>query len=187
MAPIQTNQRMGRALKWNRSLKLPVEPTTSTRDESTLGSIAQFVRASAEKARFARYKRNVGAREGISSSVGGKGNVRRQSIGNPDSESDNDDISESEDELDGGASEMDDESDGAISDAEDEDGDLDPDNGNLPPTPTRDAVPTLTLNPPGVGIATTALPTTETPADVVVVSPTSLVDPTMVTMTPIVS
>ena len=93
MAPIQTNQRMGRALKWNRSLKLPVEPTTSTRDESTLGSIAQFVRASAEKARFARYKRNVGAREGIRSSVGGKGNVRRQSIGNPDSESDNDDIS----------------------------------------------------------------------------------------------
>ena len=179
---MQTNQRMGRALKWNRSLKPPVDPTTSTRDESALGSIAQFVRISAEKARFARYKRNVEAREGTSSSIDGKGNVRRQSIEGPGSGAaeSGDDISETDDELDGGASETDDESDGAISDAEDEDGDLGPDNGNLPPTPT------LTLNPPGVGIATTALPT-DTPADVVVVSPTSLIDQTMVTMTPIVS
>ena len=199
MAPIQTNQRTGRSLKWNRSLQLVDKPTTWTRDNLVFGDVARSV----------KHKRD-GARRGPSDGVTGEGNIRRQSTEGSDIESDvgessgdlvagsddelDDNVSETEDELDGSASDTDNESDGGISDAEDEDDGLDSGNDTLPPAPDTDAAPTLTLNPPGAGIRTVPVPTDTTipPAsatseDIIVVSPTGSPDLSMITMTAIVS
>ena len=181
MAPIQTNQRTGRALKWNRSWQLVGKPTAWTRDNSVFE----------EDTRSARSKRGVEGRRSASVGIAGERSVRRQSTDDSDIESDagnssGESVAESDDELDDNASDSDNESDGGISDVEDGDDDLGSDDG-VPPAPV------LTLNPPGEGVRTvpvptdTAIPATPTtPEDIIVVTPTDSPGQPLITMTAIV-
>lgn len=174
MAPLEVNQRTGRARRWKRSLRIADQPASWARDDSVSNNVNRFSGTSRGRARVVKPRQaGVGAGAGVGD-VGddqrGRSQSRERNQAEFEVESDDDLLSEgSADELDGG-----------LSDSDGEDDGIDSDIGSPPATPISDVSPTLTLTAPDVRVTTTSLPSDTTlPAISSSATVSTIVVPTM--------